>query len=621
MAQHLLVRQFCLPVWLGLGAGLVSWAQQPANPSEIPTLAPPPLSTHATQQITYEDVTDSAGLSGFRHVAGEPLKPYLPEITGSGVALFDYNNDGWLDIYLVNSLSHAARRGEKPPEASALFRNTQDGSFRDVTSEAGVGNHRWGTGVCAGDFDNDGWEDLYVGNLGRSRFYRNNGDGTFTDVAEDAGVAVETWATGCAFGDYDRDGDLDLYVAGYVDFDWNDPPPAGESAESNSEPPPDSGASMSRRTSSSGMGASYDPSAPYCTYLGLRVACGPRGLQGAPDFLFQNNGDGTFTDVTQKAGVEDRHLHYGFSVAWVDLDNDGRLDLVVANDSRPNLVYHSQADGTFEEVGILSGLATNSDGREQAYMGMAAGDFNRDGRQDFFFTTFSDDSYTLHRNNGDLDFTEMTAVAGLAAVTLPFLGWGAEFLDYDNDGWLDIFAANGHAYPQIDRHGSRTSYRQRALLFRNLNGKKFEEVTANAGGAAVRPRTGRGAAVGDVDNDGDLDIVLNNLDAAPTLLRNEGGHSAGRWITLKLVGDPTRHTPRDAIGAVVYCESEGARQKAEVASGRGYISQSDLRVHFGLGSAERVEKIEVLWPNGEKEAVELRGVDDFYTIIQGKGLQ
>ncbi|MCP5118700.1 MAG: CRTAC1 family protein, partial [bacterium] len=432
---------------------------------------------------------------------------------------------------------------------------------------------------------------------------------------------IDTWATGCAFGDYDRDGRLDLYVAGYVDFDWDSPPPAGESSwapqTADEEKPPIATANDEPGRT---MGAAYDPSAPYCTFLGLRVACGPLGLPGAADYLFHNAGDGTFRDVTEQAGVEDLERTYGFSVAWVDLDDDGWLDLVVANDSKPNLVYHNQRDGTFEEVGLLSGLATDGHGREQAYMGMAVGDFDPDGRADFFFTTFSNDSYTLHRNNGDISFDDVSEPAGLGSITLPFLGWGAAFLDYDNDGYLDILAANGHAYPQIDRGRGLSSYKQRMLLFRNLQGGRFADVGGNLGSGINQPRSARGVVAGDLDNDGDLEIVVANLDGSPTLLRNEGGNRAGHWVSLKLVGDPGRKTPRDAIGTVVFCEAAGLRRRGEVASGRGYVSQGDLRVHFGLGKSEKVDRLEIRWSNGETEEVQLPRVDHFYTVVQGNGV-
>lgn len=600
---------------------LAVFSQKPPADFEGSSRTPPLPSPRAAKGVGYDDITASSGLSRFRHIAGDPLKPYIPETTGSGVALLDYDNDGWLDIYLVNALSTQARKGQAAPPAAALFHNNGDGTFTDVTLKAGVGNNRWGAGVCAGDFNNDGWEDLYVSNLGKSRLYRNNGDGTFTDVAEKAGVAVNTWSTGCAFGDYDRDGLLDLYVAGYVDFNWNHPPPAGESSEEPTRPAAPARRPLSPLETGGSMGAAYDPGAPFCTFLGLRVACGPTGLKGAPDFLFRNNCDGTFIDETRRARVVDAQGYYGLSVAWVDIDDDGWLDIVVANDSKLNYVYRNRHDGTFEEIGVLTGLATNSQGREQAYMGMAVGDYNHDGRDDFFFTTFSGDSYTLQRNNGNLDFTETTTeLAGLGSATLPFLGWGAEFFDYDNDGWLDLLAANGHTYPQIDRLRISTSYQQRTLLFRNLQDGKFTDVTGNLGAGFTKPKSSRGAAVGDLFNDGDLDIVLNNLDGPPTLLRNRGGNRAGHWISLKMIGNPALKTPRDAIGTVVFCYAGGFRQRGEVASGRGYISQSDLRIHFGLGTAERIEKLEIRWPNGAQETVSLPGVDRFFTFAQGKGL-
>ena len=598
---------------------LMGWAQV----RELSTRVAPPPSPQAAKGVDFEDITVSSGLGRFRHLAGEPLKPYLPETTGSGVALLDFDGDGWLDVYLVNALSDAALAGRERPLPSALFRNAQNGTFINVTAKAGVENNRWGTGVCAGDFDNNEREDLYVANLGPTRLYRNNGNGTFTDVAQKAGVMVNTWSTGCAFGDYDGDGWLDLYVAGYVNFDWNNPPPPGESSEPKKGSPLQTRRSMPVALDEKGgsSGAAYDPGLPHCTYLGMQVACGPLGLKGAQDFLFRNNRDGTFTDVTRQAGVTDTRGYYGLGVAWVDVDDDTRPDIVVANDSNPNYLYRNRGDGTFEEIGILSGLGTNTDGRAQAYMGVAVGDYDRDGRDDFFFTTFSNDSYTLHRNNGTLDFTEMTQFAGLGVVTVPFLGWGTEFLDYDNDGWLDLLAANGHVYPQMDRHSRFTSYQQRTLLFRNLGGGKFVDVSGSLGTGLTTPKSSRGAAQGDLFNDGDLDIVLNNLDGPPTVLRNRGGSRAGHWVTLKLIGDPARKTPRDAIGAIVFCTSGGVRQRAEVASGRSYISQSDLRVHFGLGANERVDKLEILWPNAPGETIALPAVDRFYTIVQGKGIQ
>ncbi len=604
------MRLFC---WLVVSLVLVAQSQSPQT--RVVTLTAPAPSARAARNVTFQDITSSSGLAGFHHVGGSPDKPYLPDVAGSGVALFDFDNDGWLDIYLVNALSHTARAGRTQPSRAALFRNNRDGTFSNVTVKAGVANERWGAGVCAGDFNNDGREDLFVANLGKSRLYKNNGDGTFTDIAREAGVEVNTWATGCAFGDFDRDGLLDLYVAGYVAWDWDKLPPSGSAdADSKNET-----SKLTPASDNAGVAAAFNPGRPFCDYQGIRVACGPLGLKPAPDFLFHNKDGKSFTDVTREAGVVDREGRYGFAVAWVDVDDDGRLDLVVANDGHPNYLYHNKGDGTFEEVGLLSGLGTNADGRAQAYMGMAVGDYNHDGRADFFFTTFSSDSFTLYRNEGALNFTDATLASGLGLVTVPFLGWGTEFFDYDNDGWLDLAAANGHIYPQIDQMNWATSYRQRTLLLRNLHDGKFEDVSGSLGKGFTEPKSSRGAAVGDLFNNGDLDLVLNNLDNLPTLLRNQGGNRAGHWITLKLVGDPSRHSPRDAIGSIVFCTAGGFRQRGEVASGRSYLSQSDFRVHFGLGS-DKIEKLEIVWPNGARDTYSAPGIDRILTIEQGKGI-
>ena len=585
---------------------------------QVPTLSAPSPSSYAATGVTFKDVTEPSALGSFEHRAGSPEKPYLPETIGSGVALFDYNNDGWLDIYLVNALSEEAREGKAPPNSAALFRNNLDGTFTDVTAQAGVENHRWGVGVCAGDINNDGWGDLYVTNFGKSRLYVNDGRGTFTDIAEQAGVQVNAWATGCAFGDYDGDGSLDLYVAGYVDFHWNDPPPPGGStsrlvmeASGRTEP----------TITTPATGVAYSPDLPACVYYGTSVACGPKGLAPAPDFLFRNEGGGRFRDVTRESRLREARDSYGLAVAWVDVDDDGRLDVVVANDSMPNFLLHNLGDGSFEEIGVLSGLGTNGDGHEQAYMGIAVGDYTHDGRNDFFFTTFAGDNYTLHRNNGNLDFSDVTLKSGLLAATLPFLGWGTAFIDHDNDGWLDILATNGHIFPQADPGSWGTSYMQRTLLFRNLRDGRFADVSGSLGSGFTRPKSSRGAAVGDLFNDGDLDIVLNHLDGGPTVLRNKGASGAGHWITLRLVGDTAQETPRDAIGTVVFCRAGGFRQRGEVASGRGYLSQSDLRVHFGLGAVQQVDQLDVIWSNGQRESYAPSSVDRLLVIEQGKGIR
>jgi hypothetical protein len=509
------------------------------------------------------------------------------ETIGSGVALLDYDNDGWLDIYLVNGSTFEALKGKESAPRAMLLHNNHDGTFTDVTEKAGVANLRWGFGVAVADYDNDGWPDIYVANFGKNRLYHNRHDGTFTDVAEKVGVALGGWSTGPTWGDYDHDGLLDLFVPGYVKFDPDHPPIAG-----NGVIPPN-----------------------FCQFRGIAVMCGPRGLPGESDHLFHNNGDGTFTDVSVKAGVSNPNGYYGLAAVFVDVDDDGWLDLAVANDSVPNYLYRNRHDGTFEDVSYASGFALSEDGREQASMGIAVGDYNRDGRVDLFTTTFSDDYKTLYRNDGEASFMDVTYKAGLANPTIPFLSWGTGFLDFDNDGLLDLFIVNGHVYPEVDKQDWGTTWAERPQLFRNMDGTKFEEVPPATGSGLAAVITGRGAAFGDMFNDGYIDVVINNIDGAPTLLRNvvkNGNH----WLTLKLIGGP--NSPRDAIGAKVFLTAGGARQRADVVSGGSYGSSSDLRVHFGLGPATKVDKIEIVWPSGTKQTFTVSGVDRFVTVEEGK---
>jgi hypothetical protein len=435
-------------------------------------------------------------------------------------------------------------------------------------------------------------------------------------VAPAAGVALGSWSTGCAFGDYDGDGWLDLFVAGYLALDLERLPPApsGSAPRPAAAPAESSGEKVTSR-----MGAAYRPGAAYCEYRGERAMCGPRGLKGAPDHLFRNNGDGTFTDVSVRAGVSDPHGLYGFGVAFFDFDDDGRVDLFVANDSTPNYLYRNRGDGRFEDVSYASGAAFNEAGQEQAHMGVAVGDYDRDGRADLHVTNFADDANILYHNDGAGLFSEATFLAGVGNPAFPFLGWGTHFLDYDNDGWLDLFVANGHVYPFVDRFDWNTSYKQRPLLFRNRGGK-FAEVGGEGGEGLGLARCMRGSAVGDLDNDGDPDLVVNNLDDAPLLLRNEGGNRAGHWLTVRLVGDPKERCPRDAIGSVVLLTASGVRQRGEVASGRSQVSQSDLRVHFGLGDATRIERLEVRWAGGRTASYEVPAVDAEVLIDQARGV-
>jgi hypothetical protein len=539
--------------------------------------------------VVFLDITKQSGLAKFHHRSGSPEKSTILEAPGSGVALLDYDNDGWLDIYLLNGSTAAAMKGKEAPPRAMLFHNNRDGTFTDVTDKAGVANDRWGFGVAVADYDNDGWPDIYVANYGKNRLYHNNHDGTFTDVAEKAGVALGGWSTGPTWGDYDRDGLPDLFVPGYVKHDLDRPILAGK----NGVP----------------EGA--------CQYRGVNVFCGPVGLLGESDHLFHNNGDGTFTDVSVKAGVADREGRYGFASVFVDLDDDGWLDLVVANDSTPNYLYRNRGDGTFEDVSYLSGLAVNEEGRAQASMGIGVGDYNRDGKLDLFITTFSDDYKTLYRNDGGANFTDVSFRAGLGNPTIPFLAWGAGFLDFDGDGLLDIFIANGHVYPVADRAEWGTTWAERPQLFRNLDGAKFQEVPPATGSGLAVVVSARGAAFGDLFNDGHIDVVLNNIDAPPTLLRNVVKNE-NHWLVLKLVGGPK--SPRDAIGAKVFVTAGGVRQRADVSSGGSYGSSSDPRVHFGLGAATRLEKLEIHWPSGGVEEISVPEIDRILTLVEGKGI-
>jgi len=539
--------------------------------------------------IVFLDITKQAGLDKFHHRMGTPQKSTIIETNGSGVALLDYDNDGWLDIYLLNGSTAAAMAGKELAPRAMLFHNNHDGTFTDVTDKAGVANERWGFGLAVGDYDNDGWPDIYIANYGKNRLYHNNHDGTFTDVAEQAGVTLGGWSTGPTWGDYDHDGLLDLFVPGYVKYDLEHPPQAGKGRIP----------------------------AGACQFRGVNVFCGPMGLAGESDHLFHNNGDGTFTDVSVKAGVSDPYGYYGLASTFVDVDDDGWVDLVVANDSVPSYLYRNRRNGTFEDVSFLSGFALSGDGREQASMGIGVGDYNRDGKVDFFISTFSDDYKTLFRNEGNASFTDATFEAGMMEPTIPFLAWGNGFLDFDNDGLLDIFVANGHVYIDVDRLDWGTTWSQRPQLFRNLDGAKFREVPPASGSGLADVIPARGAAFGDLFNDGHIDVVINNMDSTPTLLRNVVKNS-NHWITLKLIGGPK--SPRDAIGTKVFVTTGSIRQRADVFSGGSYASSSDQRVHFGLGSASKIDKIEIDWPSGTSQETRVSGVDRILTVVEGKSI-
>jgi len=543
----------------------------------------------ASGPVIFQDISEQAGLTRWTHKMGTPQKKYIIETNGSGVCLIDYDNDGWLDIYVVNGSTFDALDGKETAPHAALFHNNHDGTFTDVSAKAGVTNDRWGIGCAVADYDNDGWPDIYVTNWGKNRLYRNNHDGTFTDAAEKAGVTLGNWSTGATWGDYDGDGRLDLFVPGYVHFDRNNLPSGGENGV------PDM----------------------FCTFRGVAVNCGPRGLKGEPDHLFHNNGDGTFTDVSEKAGVADKPGYYGLSSLFIDINNDGKVDLLVADDSTPNYLYLNKGDGAFDDVSYASGYALNEAGRETASMGIAAGDFANNGMVDIFNTTFSDDYKPLYRNEGDANLTDISYQLGIAEISVPFLGWGDAFFDYDNDGWKDLMMADGHVYPQVDQHPWGTSWAQRPMLFHNIEGKKFEPVPAVAGTGLADVISGRGLAVGDLFNDGKLDVVINVMDGHPVLLRNVSPDK-NHWLELKLVGGPK--SPRDAVGATVYLTANGMKQRADVVSGGSYASTSDPRPHFGLGQATKVDDIEVRWPSGKVEHFTVPGVDRILTITEGSGV-
>jgi hypothetical protein len=550
----------------------------------------------ASAPVVLEDVTAQTGLQTFVHRSGGRAKDYIVETPSGGVAIFDYDGDGRADIYLVNGSTFAAEQGKERAPRAALFRNKGNWQFEDVTDKAGVGNYRWGFGVAVGDYDSDGRPDMYVGNFGVSRLYHNNGDGTFTDVAEKLGVARKGWSTGATFGDYDRDGRLDLFVPGYLEFDLNNLPPN----------PSDAG-----KPGMKGLN--------FCQFRGSPVMCGPRGLKGEGDTLYHQKADGTFEDVSQKTGTHDPGKFYGFSSAFVHADDDDLLDLIVVNDSTPKLLYINKGDGTFDEVGYPAGVALNENGREQAGMGLGVGDYDNDGRVDFYVTNFSDDSNTLYHNDGGGNFTDVTFQAGHGETTIPFLGWGASFLDYDNDGLKDVLVANGHVYPAVDAHQWGTSFAQQLLLFRNLGTGRFARVPAAPNSGLALSLPARGMALGDLDGDGRLDAVINTVDAQPTVLKNVT-KPAGHWLVLRLVGDAKKKSPLDAVGAVAYLTTGKTRQRQDVLSGAGYASQNEMSLHFGLGAATKVDKLEIIWPNGAAEVVAVPGVDRVLTITQGRGV-
>lgn len=533
--------------------------------------------------IEFQDITAAAGLNQFQHRSGSREKRFILEAPSGGLALFDFDGDNRTDIFLLNGSTFPALAGEETPPSAALFRNRGNGTFQEVTVSAGVANERWGFGAAVGDYNSDGWPDLFVANFGKDRLYRNNCDGTFTDVAESAGVAGDAWTTAPAFGDFDGDGLLDLFVAGYVDFDPADLPPAP---------------------------GQETPRGSFCEYLGKPVFCGPRGLPGERDYLYRNNGDGTFTEVAEKAGVADSEKLYGLAASWVDLNEDGLLDLVVANDATPNLLYRNRGDGTFEDLSLESGFAYNLYGRAQAGMGIASGDYDNDGDVDLYLTHFSFDYNTLYQNQGDFLFRDVTFEANLGTASMPLLGWGTGFVDFDNDADLDLFVANGHIYPEVDQFPSGTSMKQVPLVFRNQNGRRFQMLDPPAESPLSQPVIARGAAFGDLDGDGKVDVVLNCSDGSPRLFRNVT-KASGHWLGVRLKSGGVG--PGPAIGATVLVKAGTLRQRRDLLSGGSFASQSQLLLHFGLAESKQVESIEVHWPGGSRQIIRNPAID---TIVE-----
>jgi len=535
--------------------------------------------------IQFQDVTRAAGID-FHLTCGGPEKRYIMESLCGGVAFLDYDNDGWLDIFLANgSTVGDLQRGAQPN--FKLYRNRRDGRFADVTAKAGFTRGCWAFGVAVGDYDNDGFDDLYVTCLDGGILYRNNGNGSFTDVTAKAGVSNGgRWGTSAAFGDYDNDGFLDLYIANYVELDLEHLPVFGSSV--------------------------------FCQYRGIPVSCGPRGLKGSRDRLYRNNGDGTFSDVSEALRI-DPEGHYGLGVLWGDFDLDGKLDLYVANDSTPSLLYRNQGDGKLQETGVTAGVAYSADGREQAGMGVDSADYDHDGLPDLAKTNFSDDSNNLYHNDGKGTFTDLGGPAGFGPISIPFLGFGVKFADLDNDGWPDALVANGHVNPQVDGHAFGVSYAERPLLFRNLGNGKFAEIGQSAGAALRLRKVGRGLAAGDFDNDGNVDLLVSNLDDSPQLLRNLGAPrgKAGHWLRIKTVG--TRSN-RDGFGARVQVTAGSLTQAGEVRANSSYLSASDPRLHFGLGTAAVADRIVIHWPSGATDTLQNEKSDQELVVEEGLGV-
>ena len=579
-------RRFLGSTGLILGNALLDRLTTPLWGSTAAAQVKTAVASSPASPVQYIDVAERAGLNVPNVWGGAEHKRVIIETKGSGIAFFDYDNDGWLDIYLTNGSRLDAKWPAGAAPTTHLFKNNRDGTFTDVTEKSGIGRSGWQTGVCVGDYDNDGWDDIFCTFWGHNILFHNNGNGTFTDVTKKAGLAQEKgrWGTGCSFLDYDRDGHLDLFVCNFVHLDPDNPP-------------------------------SID-NASFCQWKGVPTMCGPRGLPGDTNILYKNNGDGTFTDVSERAGILKPGPRYSITSVCCDFDNDGWPDIYVAVDSMPSILYQNNHDGTFTDIAVIAGCAYNADGHEQAGMGLGVADYDCDGWFDIFKTNFADDTSNLYHNNGDGTFSDLSFNSGLG-INSTYVGWGCGFIDYDNDGWSDVVQINGHVYPEIDKYNFGETFKNPRLVYKNLGNGNFKDVSATMGSGITERHSSRGAAFGDYDNDGGMDVLILNMNDLPSLLHNVGGNKQN-WIKLKLVGTKCNRT---AIGARARVIVGKHIQIAEVQSGASVMSQNDLRLHFGLGESKVVDAIEVKWPTTQKvERFEKVKANQILTIREGDGI-